>query len=103
VSQLHDLQPIILDPAVYDAWLDPQRPAEDVKGLLDQRLNSACQFARVSRDVNAAAVNKQPNDKASMIEPINPSFARALPGTPEAHDNASWRMRPASQALTVHN
>jgi len=71
VSQLHDRQPIMLDPAVYDAWLDPQTPAENVKGLLGQRINGECRFARVSRDVNAAAINKQPNDRASMIEPVN--------------------------------
>lgn len=71
VNEIHDRQPIMLDPAAYDAWLDPETPAADVKGLLDQRLNDQSQFHRVGREVNAAAVNKQPNDKPTMIEPIN--------------------------------
>jgi putative SOS response-associated peptidase YedK len=71
-SRLHHRQPIMLDPAVYDAWVDPETPADEVKGLLSQRVNGECQFNRVGRDVNTAAINKQPNGKASMIEPINP-------------------------------
>jgi putative SOS response-associated peptidase YedK len=67
MRQLHDRQPAILDPAVYDAWLDPATP--EPKALLDRNLDGQLQFHRVSREVNST---KDRADKASMIEQFNP-------------------------------
>ena len=44
MRQLHDRQPAILDPAVYDAWLDPATP--EPKALLDRNLDGELQFHR---------------------------------------------------------
>jgi putative SOS response-associated peptidase YedK len=65
----HDRQPAILDPAAYDAWLDPATPADIVKPLLDRNLDGTLEFHRVSRAVNST---KDRSDSAIMIEPINP-------------------------------
>ena len=69
VTQIHDRMPVILDPAVYDAWLDPATPAGDLKGLLNHHLDGDLQFHRVDRSVNST---KDRSDSAGMIEPINP-------------------------------
>lgn len=69
MSRLHDRQPIILDPAVYDAWLDPQTPAGELKEVLSHDLDGHLQFHRVSREVNST---KGGADRSSMAEPINP-------------------------------
>ena len=69
MSQLHDRQPAILAPDVYDAWLDPSTPAADVKTLLNRNLDGALEFHRVSRAVNST---KDRSDAAHMIEPLNP-------------------------------
>ena len=70
VNQIHDRQPLILDPAYYEAWLDPKSPAGDLKDILNHDIDGQLQFYRVGREVNAAAVNKQPNDYSGLIEPI---------------------------------
>ncbi|TIQ36273.1 MAG: SOS response-associated peptidase [Mesorhizobium sp.] len=70
INQIHDRQPLMLDPAYYDAWLDPKTPAADLKDILSHDIDGQLQFYRVGRDVNAAAINKQPNDHAGLIEPI---------------------------------
>ena len=67
MRQLHDRQPVILDLAVYDAWLDPATPSP--KALLDRNLDGDLQFHRVSREVNST---KDRSDSASMIELFNP-------------------------------
>ncbi len=72
MRQLHDRQPVILDPAYYDAWLDPATPAGDVKALLSHDINGQLQFNRVGREVNSSAINKQPNDHSGLVGPINP-------------------------------
>ncbi|MES0028023.1 SOS response-associated peptidase family protein [Mesorhizobium sp. M0040] len=70
VNLVHDRQPLILDPAYYDHWLDPKTPTGDLKDILSHDVDGNLQFYRVGREVNAAAVNKQPNDYAGLIEPI---------------------------------
>jgi hypothetical protein len=49
MKQIHDRQPVILDPTIYDAWLDPETPASAAKGLLLANLDGLLQFHRVSR------------------------------------------------------
>ena len=70
VRQLHNRQPVVLDPEVYDAWLDPETPPGDAKHLLSENLDDDLEFYRVSRAVNASVKDKQPNDRPHMIEPI---------------------------------
>lgn len=67
MRQLHDRQPAILDPTVYDAWLDPATP--EPKALLDCNLDGELQFHRVSREVNST---KDRSDSAGMIVSLNP-------------------------------
>src|SRR4051794_34558074 len=67
MKQIHDRQPVILDPAAYDTWLDPITPVSAAKGLLLANLDSELQFHRVGR-----AVNSVKNQGGECIEPINP-------------------------------
>jgi putative SOS response-associated peptidase YedK len=70
MKQLHDRQPIILDPAAYDAWLDLTTSVADAKGLLKHDVDDGLQFYRVHRAVNSSTKDKKRNDNASMIEPL---------------------------------
>ena len=72
MHQIHDRQPAILAPDAYDAWLDPQTLAAEVKPLLDRNLDGDLQFHRVDRTVNSSNRTDKPNDDASMIGAINP-------------------------------
>lgn len=69
MRQIHDRQPIILDPAAYDAWLDPATPVADAKTLLRRDLDGELQFRRVGREVN---VTRGGADHPGLIEPVNP-------------------------------
>ena len=40
ISQIHDRMPIILDPSVFDAWLRPATPVEDLTGILAHNLDA---------------------------------------------------------------
>ena len=68
MRKLHDRQPVILDPAAYDAWLDPATASESLKPLLERDLDGQLQFYRVSR-----AVNTYKTQGGVCIEPINPA------------------------------
>ena len=70
MKQLHDRQPVILDPAYYDAWLTPQTPVADLPDILAHDIDNDLQFHRVSRDVNASVKDKQRNDAPHFIEPV---------------------------------
>ncbi|KQZ14316.1 hypothetical protein ASD44_09700 [Mesorhizobium sp. Root554] len=70
MKQLHDRQPVILDPACYDAWLNPQTPAAELMDVLSHDIDDELQFHRVSRDVNASVKDKQRNDAPHFIEPV---------------------------------
>jgi putative SOS response-associated peptidase YedK len=67
MQQIHDRQPVILNPEVYDAWLDPGTPAAEAKSLLARNLDGELQFHRVSRTVNSVK-----NQGGDCIEPFNP-------------------------------
>ena len=68
MQQIHDRQPVILDPSDYDAWLDPETSAADAKAMiLAHNLDGDLQFHRVSRTVNSVK-----NQGGDCIEPINP-------------------------------
>jgi putative SOS response-associated peptidase YedK len=70
MAQLHSRQPVILDPAFYDAWLDPATPQDLLPGALAHNLDDALQFHRVNRDVN---VTRGGGDHPGMIGPLNPA------------------------------
>lgn len=72
MKQLHDRQPLILDQANYDAWLDPATPKDSLKDILSHDIDGQLQFNRVGREVNTSAVNKLPNDHSGLVGPINP-------------------------------
>ena len=56
MRQLHDRRPVILDPAVYDAWLDPATSKASSAAISMPSCNST----------------KDRADSADMIEPLNP-------------------------------
>jgi len=60
MSKLHDRQPIILDPAAYKEWLDPDTPPPRAKELLKENLDGNLEFHRVSRDVNSSKFSGKP-------------------------------------------
>jgi putative SOS response-associated peptidase YedK len=78
MRQIHDRQPVILDPDVYDAWLNPEAPPAHAKQLLHENLDEDLEFYRVGRDVNASVKNKLPNESPDMI--AAPVKGRAIPG-----------------------
>lgn len=77
MQQLHNRQPVILDPAYYDPWLSPETPTDDLMGVLSHDIDDDLQFHRVSRDVNASVKDKQRNDAPHFIEPVA-GFANPL-------------------------
>ncbi|MCQ4635010.1 SOS response-associated peptidase [Shinella sp. CPCC 100929] len=61
ISQIHDRMPVILDLAAFDAWLSPQTPIENLKGiLLGRNQDASMQFHRVSRAVNKSTFEGRP-------------------------------------------
>ncbi|WP_421579768.1 SOS response-associated peptidase [Shinella sp. M31] len=60
ISQIHDRMPIILDPSVFDVWLDPATPVEKLIGILAHHLDAQMQMHRVSREVNKATFQGRP-------------------------------------------
>ncbi|WP_421591059.1 SOS response-associated peptidase [Shinella sp. M27] len=60
ISQIHDRMPIILDPSVFDAWLNPATPAENLRGILGHHLDGQMQMHRVSRDINSSRFTERP-------------------------------------------
>jgi putative SOS response-associated peptidase YedK len=71
MRQLHDRQPVILDPSAYDAWLDPATAPDSLKPLLARDLDGQLRFHRVDR-----AVNTYKTQGGQCIEPINPACLR---------------------------
>jgi putative SOS response-associated peptidase YedK len=70
MAELHNRQPAILAPEVYDAWLNPATPADEVKLLLSRNLDGELQFHRVDRKVNASNRTDKQNDDTSMLNPL---------------------------------
>ena len=70
VAPIHNRMPMILEPAQYDAWLDPETPADDLRAVLkpyDETLMKAYEVSRI--------VNSVKNDTEECIEPVE------LPGS----------------------
>ncbi len=65
VQPVHPRMPVILDPALFSAWLDPNNDARGALAILAQTEASRLLLARpVSRRINATA-----NEGAELIEP----------------------------------
>ncbi len=63
---IHDRMPVILAPADYDAWLDPEpAPAEELKALLRPYPADEMTATAVGRQVNDAR-----NDEPGCVEPL---------------------------------
>ena len=60
ITHVHDRMPIILDPAVFDAWLNPATPKEDLKVILARHRNADMVMHRVSRDINSSRFTDRP-------------------------------------------
>lgn len=60
ISQIHGRMPIILDPEVFDPWLNPATPKENLKGILGHHLDGDMQMHWVSREVNKATFSGRP-------------------------------------------
>jgi putative SOS response-associated peptidase YedK len=67
MSQLHDRQPVILDPDVYREWLDPATPGTKAKELLKANLDARLEFHRVSRDVNSSRFEGKPAPEVNSL------------------------------------
>ena len=66
VGSIHDRMPVILDPADYNAWLDPGvQDAKRLEPLLVPYTSDAMAAYPVSTRVNSPA-----NNEASCIEPL---------------------------------
>ena len=74
MRQIHDRQPVILDPAAYDAWLDPADAGRPRRRACLANLDGELQFHRVSRTVNSVK-----NQGGDCIEPISELGAAARP------------------------
>ncbi len=60
MKTLHDRQPGILDPDVYEEWLDVATAPSRAKELLQVNLDGKLEFHRVSRDVNSSRFEGKP-------------------------------------------
>ena len=63
---IHPRMPVILDPADFDVWLDPTRPAAALQAILRPHPAGAMTVYPVSRRVNSVA-----NDDAELIQPLD--------------------------------
>lgn len=60
ISRIHDRMPIILQPDVFDGWLNSNTPKENLKGILAHHLDGQMRMRRVSREVNKATYGGRP-------------------------------------------
>jgi putative SOS response-associated peptidase YedK len=65
VSPVHDRMPVILDPASYDRWLDPEVGVEELRSLLKPCPPDWLEAYEVNR-----AVNNVRNDDERCVEPV---------------------------------
>lgn len=72
LAQIHERMPVILDPAGYDTWLDPDTDPADAQALLSPYPAERLTAYPVPTRVNAVA-----NDDPGVIEPL-----RDMGGTP---------------------
>lgn len=66
IDEVHTRMPIVLEPDVYDQWLDPETKVDEAKPLLKKNLGARFEFYRVGREVNSSRTGNDP----SLIEPL---------------------------------
>lgn len=66
VATVHDRMPIILDPDAWDAWLDPETPAADLRSLLAPSPAELMRMYAVS-----PAVNNVRSEGAELLAPLS--------------------------------
>jgi putative SOS response-associated peptidase YedK len=66
ISAIHHRSPVILDPADFDRWLNPETSAEEAMSLMQPPPEDLLELVPVSRKVNAVA-----NDNAELQERVD--------------------------------
>jgi putative SOS response-associated peptidase YedK len=64
IAAIHERSPVILPPDQFEAWLDPETPAERALGLLRPPADDLLEMIPIGR-----AVNKVANDSPAVQEP----------------------------------
>jgi putative SOS response-associated peptidase YedK len=67
MRRLHDRMPVIVRPAHFDAWLDPETPLDHAQALLAPYAPEAMYAYEVSRHVNSPG-----NDDPHVLDPLDP-------------------------------
>jgi putative SOS response-associated peptidase YedK len=90
MGAIHDLCPVILDPADWPLWLDPANETEGIAALLKPPPDDAFELIRIGD-----AVNKVANDGPEVQRPLGENGANAgsLPSPHAGEDGAKRRMR----------
>lgn len=73
LAPLHDRMPVMLEPAQFEAWLDPDRPGDEARALL-RPYGGALSVQPVSTRVNNVR-----NDDAECIQPLASSLTTVTP------------------------
>lgn len=63
---IHNRMPVVLEPSVYDRWLDPEQPSAE-------QLLQPCPDEWLEAFPVSTQVNNVRNDAAELIEPLNPA------------------------------
>ncbi len=74
LSSIHHRTPVILDPANWDAWLDPATTPDEASALLEPPVQTELELVAVS-----TAVNKVANDGPEIQQPMAAAMVAAKP------------------------
>ena len=67
IEHIHNRMPIILQPDVYEQWIDPETSVDDARDLLTKHRGGQLQSFRVGRKVNSSKT-----EGPELIEPLSP-------------------------------
>jgi putative SOS response-associated peptidase YedK len=91
MSAIHERCPVILDPAQYARWLDPETTPDAAYGLLRPPAEDLLEMVRIG-----PAVNKVANDEASVQAP----FDAAIHGVVQVKEKSKPASKPPSPRTT---
>jgi putative SOS response-associated peptidase YedK len=78
IAHIHDRMPVIVAPAAFDFWLDPNVDARTAAAVIAPAPDAALEAYEVS-----SAVNRTTNDSPNLLEPLRaPETAEASPAAP---------------------